>query len=74
MSVSDFEIVTTRRVVDNDGNCDDIEVRPDVDALGLVEIFCRATGAGYAMLPAQARLIGQALVLCADEVEAPDAA
>ncbi|UOK71737.1 hypothetical protein [Ancylobacter polymorphus] len=71
--MNDFEIVTTRRVVDNDGNCDDIEVRPDVDALGLVEIFCRETGASYVMLPAQARLIGQALELCAGEVEAANA-
>lgn len=73
MGASDFEIETVRRIVDNDGNFDDIEVKPDSDALGLVEIFCKETSDRYVMFPPQARLVAQALMLCADEVEAANA-
>lgn len=69
MAKHDFEIETIRRVVDNDGKYDEIEVRPDCDALGLVEIVCKETSARYVMLPAQARLVAQAMMLCSDEVE-----
>lgn len=74
MGVPEFEIETLRRVVDNTGKLDSIEVKPDSDALGLVEIVCLETGARYLMKPEQARLVAQAMTLCADELEPAHAA
>jgi hypothetical protein len=62
----------TMREIWDDKTGEKVEVGPDRDALGMVEIRCK-TGAGVITtrlaFPAdEARLVAQAMLVCADEL------
>lgn len=66
----------TMREVWDDKHGDCVEVGPDRDALGMVEVRCKtddgAIGARIVFPAAKARLVAQAIFACADELDAAD--
>lgn len=66
----------TMREIWDDKNDDCVEVGPDRDALGMVEIRFKtdngAIGERIGFSPDRARLVAQAMLACADELDTAD--
>lgn len=71
--MSTYSVDVSRKVWNNIGG-ESTEVKPDGDALGLVEVISREdTGkivAQHCFAPAEARLVAQAMIDTANELEA----
>ncbi len=72
-----YSMETMREIWDDKyGDC--VEVGPDRDALGMVEIRYKtddgAIGSRLSFPPERARLVAQAMLVCADELDTANAA
>ena len=66
-----FTLETVREVWDEESGGDCVEIGPDRDALGLVELRCKHDDKiieRMSFMPAQALLIAQAIIACAGEI------
>lgn len=66
-----FTLETLREVWDEESGGDCVEIGPDRDALGLVELRCKHDDKiieRMSFMPAEALLIAQAIIACAGEI------